>query len=89
MVWGKYFLLFSSLLFSSLLFSSLLFSSLLFSSLLFSFLFLTVFLYVALAVQELTKYTRLVSNSQRSICLCLPSAGIRGMSHHDQLLGHF
>jgi hypothetical protein len=41
------------------------------------------FLCVALAVLELTLWTKLSSNSQRSGCLCLPSAGIKGMSHHS------
>ena len=31
---------------------------------------------------ELTWYTRVTSNSQRDTCLCLPSAGIKGMHHH-------
>jgi hypothetical protein len=26
--------------------------------------------------------TRLTLNSQRSTCLCLPSAGVKGMCHH-------
>jgi hypothetical protein len=37
---------------------------------------------VALAVPELTLWTRLTSNSQRSASLCLPSAGIKGVHHH-------
>ena len=39
--------------------------------------------YVALAVLELTLYTRLATNSQRSTCLCLPSAGIKAVCHHS------
>ncbi|XP_052581469.1 GDNF family receptor alpha-4 isoform X7 [Peromyscus californicus insignis] len=31
---------------------------------------------------ELALETRLASNSQRSACLCLPSAGIKGVRHH-------
>jgi hypothetical protein len=34
-----------------------------------------------LAVLELTLYTRLVLNSE-ICCLCLPSAGIKGIHHH-------
>ena len=34
------------------------------------------------AVLELTLQTRLALNSQRSTCLCLLSAGIKGMHHH-------
>lgn len=30
---------------------------------------------------ELTKQTRLALNSKRSPCLCLPSAGIKGLNH--------
>jgi hypothetical protein len=40
---------------------------------------------IALAVPELTLWTRLVSDSQRSACLCLLSAGIKGVCHHAQL----
>ena len=35
-----------------------------------------------LAVLELTMYTRLASNLQRSACLCLPSAGIKSICYH-------
>ena len=35
--------------------------------------------YIALGVLEFTMRTRLASNSQRSACLCLPSAGIKDM----------
>ena len=35
-----------------------------------------------LAVQELALQTRLASNSYRSTCLCLLSAGMMGMHHH-------
>jgi hypothetical protein len=62
---------FPSLLFSSLLFSSLLFSSLLFSSLL--------FLWNSLCRPGWPQ-------TQRSGCLCLPSAGIKGMRHHRPAL---
>lgn len=47
-----------------------------------SFLFETGSYYVALAVLVLIIQTRLVSNSQRSACLCRLSASIKGMSHH-------
>ena len=40
------------------------------------------FLCVVLAVLELALYTRLALNSQRSICLCLLSARIKGVCHH-------
>jgi hypothetical protein len=33
--------------------------------------------------------TRLVSNSQRYTCLCLPSAGIKGLCHPAWLVVHF
>ena len=47
----------------------------------FCFLFSkTGLLSVALAVLELTLQTKLASNSQRSCCLCLPSAGIKDES---------
>jgi hypothetical protein len=42
----------------------------------------TWFLYAALAVLKMALQTRLASNSQRSTCLCLPSAGIKGFHHH-------
>jgi hypothetical protein len=42
----------------------------------------TGFLCGALAVLELTLQTRLASNSQRFTCLCLSSAGIKGVCHH-------
>lgn len=32
---------------------------------------------------ELTVWTRLALNSQRSACLCRPSAGIKGLCHHS------
>ena len=38
--------------------------------------------YVALAILELTEWTRLASNSPRAACLCLLSAGIKGVPHH-------
>ena len=37
---------------------------------------------VALTGLEFVMQTRLAWNSQRSICLWLPSAGIKGMDHH-------
>lgn len=37
---------------------------------------------VALAVLEFTRESRLVLNSQRSTCLFLPSARIKGVCHH-------
>jgi hypothetical protein len=43
--------------------------------------FETGFLCVALAVLELTLWTRLASNSEIAY-LCLPSAGIKGVRHH-------
>ena len=59
----------------------------LYKAMLYLLLFLVYFLRqgfsVALeCVLELTLQTRLASNSQRSACLCLPSAGIKGMRHH-------
>lgn len=42
-------------------------------------------LYVALAGLELTVYTRLVSNSQSSACLCFPGAGSKDKCHHAWL----
>jgi hypothetical protein len=44
--------------------------------------FETGFLCVALAVPELSLWTRLASNSQRSTYLCLPSAGVEVMCLH-------
>jgi hypothetical protein len=44
--------------------------------------FKIVFLCVALAILELTRYTRAASYSQRSSCLCLQSVGIKGLCHH-------
>ena len=41
--------------------------------------------YVGLAVLELTMQTRLASNSLRSACLCLPSAGIKDVCHCVQM----
>jgi hypothetical protein len=43
--------------------------------------------YVAVAVLELSMWTRLASNSQRSICLRLLSAGIKRVHHYAQLWG--
>ena len=37
---------------------------------------------ISLAVLKLALQTRLASNSLRSSCLCLPSAGIKGMCYH-------
>lgn len=42
-------------------------------------------LYEALTVLELAIETRLATNSQRFICLCLPSAEIKGVHYHDCL----
>jgi hypothetical protein len=75
------FLFFSFLFFSflsSLLFSSLLFSSLLFSSLLFFSLFLVFQDRVSLCSPG-------CPGTQKSTCLCLPSAGIKGLCHHARL----
>ena len=36
----------------------------------------------SLAVLGLTLYTRLVSSSQRSTCLCFSYTGIKGLCHH-------
>jgi hypothetical protein len=44
--------------------------------------FIVKIVYVALAVLELVLKNRLASNSQRSPCLCLLSAGIKSMNHH-------
>jgi len=41
---------------------------------------------IALAVLELTLYTRLTSNSQTSTCLWLPCVGIKGVCHHHQAI---
>ena len=52
------------------------------------FMFLrTGFLFVALAVLELTLYTRLALNSEICLpaCLCLLSAGIRGTTHYPSV----
>lgn len=38
------------------------------------------------AVLELTMYTRMASNSRRSICLCFSSAWIKGVCHYACLL---
>ena len=48
----------------------------------FLFVLKTRFFCVALAALELTMYTRLASNLQSSACLCLLSAGTKGMHHH-------
>ena len=47
--------------------------------------FLRQFLFEVQAVLLLTMQTRLVLNSQRSACLCLLSAGIKGVRHHHYL----
>lgn len=50
---------------------------------LFSFVFRDESLYVAVAVMELIlSVFRLASNSKRSSCLCLLSAGIKGVHYH-------
>ena len=52
--------------------------------------FETGFLCVALEpVLELTLKTRLTSNSQRSACLCLSNAGIKGLHHHHPAASKF
>ena len=38
--------------------------------------------FLGIFVLELTLYTRLSLNSQRSVCLCLPSAGIKDVCYH-------
>jgi hypothetical protein len=53
--------------------------------------FETVFLHVALAVLELTvpgHCTPGWPQTQKSACLCLPSAGIKGMHHHCPAFGN-
>ena len=45
-------------------------------------LFETRFLCVVLTILELALWTKLVSNSQRSTYLCLPSARIKGIYHY-------
>jgi hypothetical protein len=76
----------SFLLFSSLLFSSLLFSSLLFSFLSLSLSFFLVFLRHGFSVQPWLSWNSLCRSgwprTQKSACLCLPSAGIKGVRHH-------
>ena len=50
------------------------------------FVFQTGFLNIAaLAILKLSLYTRLALNSQRSVCLCFPSAGIKGVCHHRRV----
>lgn len=49
---------------------------------LFCFVFKTGLLCIILAVLELSMWTSLASNSQRSSCICLPSAGTKDMHHH-------
>jgi hypothetical protein len=44
--------------------------------------FETGFICVTLAVKDLTLKTRLDLNIQRSTCLCLLSAWLKGMHHH-------
>lgn len=46
-------------------------------------------LYVVLVALELTLWTKLALNSQKSACLGLPSAGIKDMHHHAQLFKIF
>lgn len=53
--------------------------------LLYWFYFETGSFYIFLVVQELTVWTRLALNSQRSSCLCLLKAGIKTMCHHTWL----
>jgi hypothetical protein len=57
----------------------------LFGWLVFGFVFFqTGFLCIALAIQELTLQTGW-PRTQKSACLCLSSAGIKGVSHHTRL----
>lgn len=42
----------------------------------------TEFLCAALAVLGLTQLTRLTPDSLRFTCVCLPSAGTKGVGHH-------
>jgi hypothetical protein len=52
--------------------------------------FKTGFLCVALAALELTvDQAGLEPGTQKSACLCLPSAGIKGVRHHAQLFLRF
>lgn len=44
--------------------------------------FKTGFLDVALVVLELMLQSKLAANSQSSTCLCLPGAGVKGVSQH-------
>lgn len=46
------------------------------------FIYLTQNTYATLVRLELTMQTRLDLISQRSLCLCLSSAGVRGVHHH-------
>ena len=50
------------------------------------FAFETGFFYIALAVLEPTLQTRIALNSQKSTCLCLLRAAIKGLCHHTWLL---
>jgi hypothetical protein len=52
----------------------------------FLFCFVTVSLYVALAIWELSLIDQLDSYSERSSCLCFLSAGIKGAFHYRKLL---
>jgi hypothetical protein len=54
------------------------------SSLYIILIFKTGSLYVALALLAVSMQSRLASNSQRSACLCQPSAGVNGVCHHTQ-----
>lgn len=48
-------------------------------------LFETESLFVALVILVLAVWTRLASDSERSSCLCLLSARIKGVRHHHYL----
>ena len=39
-----------------------------------------------MTLRELALLTKLTSNSQRSTCFCLPSAGLKGVHHHSRLV---
>lgn len=52
-------------------------------------LFKTGFLYEVLAIPDSFFVDRLELNSQRSVCLCLTSDGLKGVSHYAQLKSGF
>jgi hypothetical protein len=53
----------------------------------FFFLFLRQAYYTVLVGQELSMQTRLFSNTQKSVCFCLPCAGVKGIWYYMSLLG--